>query len=718
MRRLFILFLLLPLTVSAAGDYEKYFSQMWSSGTSGNSEVLGSVGTEVGARIVVSDSITSYSFGKAGSVYGFRHDGSEAFKYSVYGIPSSTSVYGEYIAVGTQGRGHAIVLDSSGNTLWRKGTEFKTSYAHKVNLVDITGDGRPELFSTVNYGMKGTTLTAYSIDGEQLFVEKLGSRDYPYSIAAADVNGDGVREAVIGFGTSAPEVTREGFQNIRVSFDGSSEVRAYSMEGGIIWAAPTPKGVVDVEAADTDDDGMDEVFAATIEEVIALNHDGSRIWGRKLNGRISGIALVNSSGELNVAAGASRLYLVGPDGVYWSYGAVNVRDLEAEDLDDDGCPEIVAASDEVYVVDCEGSLVWNSEDIGGVDQVHIANINSLEGFEIMAASDDDVTAFSTGGYGKIKRADAAFENAQSLYRDRRFGEVGQYARSARAAYKQLGEGDEDNAFDLELNAAKLVNASRLLNQSINLFEQGRYEEAEKAAQEGLSYSRSVGDIRLTTSLQEVLQKATTRPMANDLLNVSRGFFERRLWMNCSVTAQQASDYYTRLGDADKANQSRLLKDKALAALEGEGVYLQALNLTGSGEFAGARKKMDSSRASFMKTGYEQGLEKIMVLEDVIEWLEFRKTWLPRLFYLFILLALLDASLFFLLIAVFVQSRGGLPWLFQSVEDLITAFRSQGVSVLSVFIGILDPGARKKPEGGARARKKGGLETLDNLLEDM
>ncbi|HHQ44558.1 MAG TPA: hypothetical protein ENN13_00285 [Candidatus Altiarchaeales archaeon] len=725
---IFLTAIILASTVIAetGGDYKNYFKESWSSETKGVSTALGSLPDVAGSRILVTSGVSSYSFGKSAVIYAFDYEGGKKWEYHVSGLPSNIDVNHDYIAYGTEGQGgYIVVIGGDGKSIWKKGGGYSSSYEHTISIADMDSDGRPEFFSGKNYGSRGNILDAYDVEGKAFATLSFGSRDLPVVVRAADLNGDGIDDFIIGFATSAPSVTGGIFVGIDVSYRTPAYIRAYKNDGTPLWDIRTDAGVQDIAVADFDGDGSLDVAAAVGSKVMVIGGGGELKWTYPLGDSVRKLGVVDYLGNTAIAAGADKIYLLNSGETLWAYSTTTVRDMTTADLDGDGCTEIIAGASELYVIDCRGNLMFSSSGLKTVYKVHAANLNGIGVEEIAVGLQDSVAVFSAEDYARIRKAENSYNLAKELYDRGNYSEVQAHARNAFVLYTHVGRTVEaKRAESLEANAESMISAEFFYNKSLAYFESGLLNESIEAAEEGIKHARAAGNTGLSTKLSKIKSEAELSCDCLENLADAKRFYDNGFWLNASISAERAYEGFTTLGVQGLADESLRIKQVSDNIMTGETLFAQAVEETLDERYTSAEISLASSAEFYGLAGYADKDGELAALESVINWRVFRKTWMPRAFYLFIVLMLMSFLTLFLNLVFHVQIRGGLPWLFMKIDDTVYAVRYGSGSFLENIARSLAPKDGRDYEVGKRtpprkdAGKKGGLTTLDSVLNQL
>ncbi len=219
----------------------------------------------------------------------------------------------------------------------------------------------------------GTCQGLLILDATGAYAGKYTTRDDVYSLAAADVTGDGVKEIFLG---------------------GPGDVSAVSTAGRLLWTTDVEENVLDLEIVDLDGDGVTELLAASSKSypaddpgdqrwgsVLLFATDGELLWRATVRDHVLDVALMNGSQGGRppsiVARGHERLHLLStkgkplndrllhpppttfkaPELADASLAAWPADTLLVADVDVDGRPDaVVVETDAVAFFDERGNL--------------------------------------------------------------------------------------------------------------------------------------------------------------------------------------------------------------------------------------------------------------------------------------------------------------------------------------------------------------------------
>lgn len=287
-----------------------------------------------------------------------------------------------------------LCLDPNGKTIWAY-TGSATRYISSPAVDDLDGDGNPEIVagSVGDYMVK-----SFDATGNMNWKFATGFGDFDAAVLSsptiADINGDGIKEALIGthnsvvlaldtkgelqwnyeaghtnFGSpSVADLNGDGEINI---ISGSDDRSFYSFDtrGGKLWDVVTDEPVLSSPSiGDLDGDGnLETIFGSDDGNIYSVGADGFISWKFETGGRVrSSPALgdVNGDGNLEVVVGSNDgyVYCIDHSGeLVWKYktgGPIRYASPTLGDIDRDGKMEVVVGSTDgnLYCLESPGTV--------------------------------------------------------------------------------------------------------------------------------------------------------------------------------------------------------------------------------------------------------------------------------------------------------------------------------------------------------------------------
>jgi hypothetical protein len=213
-------------------------------------------------------------------------------------------------------------------------------------------------------------------------------------IRAADIDGDGEREVVLG--------TADNWLYLLQN------------DGHLLWSDETGSSVSDLLVADLDTDGLVELIVGLDDGGVSLfrpNH--GLVWSYAIEGKVNALTLVDLDGdgrkEVLVAAQNGEVLALNSHGhLLWSYDLGHpIVQVVAADVDGDGRPEVIptpSRDDEVWVFEADGQLAWRRQATGDVGVVGSGDVNGNGRSEIVV-------------FGTAREITLLSGNGQELWRD-------------------------------------------------------------------------------------------------------------------------------------------------------------------------------------------------------------------------------------------------------------------------------------------------------------
>ena len=402
--------------------------------------------------------------GSAGWVYLLNNDGTPKWEHDVPGAVSAmidgnlTSDGKQSIIAGVSSR--IYVFDGNGDS--RQISLGDLTYkATSMLVTDLNNDGSKELVVIGGSQEKGKV---FIFDKDLRLPYSKDTLGSPAAMAVSDINGDGLQEIVVG------TVGRDN--------EYPAYVQAFSSKADKLWTYKTMKGVQSLTILDMKGDGKKEIIVGSKDKLIVLSADGQELEVKEnitrpgyLFDRIL-VTDLNNDGEEEIVLGCTNtvyLYDKTLTNLKWKYAVgPAVFDIDAMDIDGDGFKEIAIASDILYIINKDGTLVssFNAKTPRfSVRDIYIGDINYDTYPEIIIGATDS-KVYVLGSTAQSKKMDANNLRKRGIeqYAERDYADAKTSIRSAMEAYKALG--DSAMAQNMTLYLQKIMNEeAKVANQS-------------------------------------------------------------------------------------------------------------------------------------------------------------------------------------------------------------------------------------------------------------
>jgi tetratricopeptide (TPR) repeat protein len=337
---------------------------------------------------------------------------------------------------------HAIAVSSEGVELWKYSTS--RNHVQAIDEEDLNGDGKKDVVVAAYKKDECKNAVIYAINPavyppDTIWKHTIKGYDLPVTLDAADIDGDGKGEVIVGLIYRAKSSVKA---SCNANIELASKVTAFSSSGDVIWEFTTPGGVTWVKADDLDGDGKKEILVSSRPYIYALNEYGQPVWEYELNDA-AGTGLVvdlDDDGKKEVVLAVSDVVVLDSAGKFKWIGPTGSRvySLTAGDVDNNGFPEIVAGSNKVYIFDRDGKLKWESPHFVSVDYVHAVDMDSDEYAEVVAGAVKTVHYFKTQEYAKKLRAEELYRKGLAYKNVKNIEMAVECLNQSKELYRQLG----------------------------------------------------------------------------------------------------------------------------------------------------------------------------------------------------------------------------------------------------------------------------------------
>ncbi|MEA1924972.1 MAG: VCBS repeat-containing protein [Candidatus Altiarchaeota archaeon] len=321
--------------------------------------------------------------------------------------------------------------DAKGNRRWNIGTGVGNIIT-SIEAADLDGDGLKEIVvggdSTVY-----PNLYVLGNDGKILWKIRAGAYEVN-DVALGDTNGDGKMEIAVG------TVAKHGI------YYTPSRVYLYDSRGNRMWEKLIPRGTATIELADIEGDGKLEVLVGSLHYFKVLDHQGNSLMDFETRGYIRDIIVedIDLDGENEILLGSNDLYVLDSEcNAKWENpaGTDVINDIEILDLNSDDYPEILVASDGLYIVDYNGDTIWQYSTEKEVKDIHVNDLDGDSFPEVAAGSlDNYVYDFTSTIYQTRIKARNYYSEAKKYYSSGRLKEAMDNILKSKDYYQQLGNG--------------------------------------------------------------------------------------------------------------------------------------------------------------------------------------------------------------------------------------------------------------------------------------
>ncbi|MFH0860116.1 MAG: VCBS repeat-containing protein [Candidatus Altiarchaeota archaeon] len=619
---------LLIVCAIANASATDYLTQLWQFDTRAPSEKVYLLNSDSGPEKEIL--VGSY---ESGVVFALAANGSKLWEFHIKGrmfgfhaaeVPLNT---GE-VAMGTWSR--AVSLNADGNKSWQY---FISRYEiRSVYVDDLNNDGRAETALGILGGWRGNTVTLADSIGEVICKATIPKTGYPYSITSLDINSDGKKEMIVGLAAYTVNTVAESYS---LGFTRPSTLTAYNINCEQLWEAPTPGGVKSLAVGDINNDGASELLAGANSYLIAYLGNGKQLWDYSADGEINDIAVgdLNGDGLNDIVVGAGSLHVLNSSGsLLWRSGKLSsANSIVIRDLDFDDKPEIIVGASKLYIFDWMGNIIYTSTVPSEVYSVKAEDVTGDDYVEIAASSkDDQLRLYATKPYVEEHRAETLYKKAESVYENRNYSQVGEYAEQARKVYDELG--DADGSTKAKLLAEKALDHMDADNYTMiarGYYDMGDYENASGYSQKALEIYKQLDDIRAINEMTRLSKASDVTPDAEGNLSMARQYYDSRDFENAKTYARTAFSLYTMINDANMSNTSKKLIDDIELQSEAKKNYDEAMFYYDEKAYDTTREYLNTAGEIYESLGDAYGMK---LVEDASKKLSRTKTLGAVMFY--------------------------------------------------------------------------------------
>ncbi len=536
---------------TGGSSYQDLFSPLWSQDVRGevhNVRVVDLNGD--GKAEVIVDSLYVTSEGKSGTVFMFDGGGQPGWKY-LGGLLEDIHVSNKgYTLVGSGA--YAELLSPSGEEVWKiptRSSPGQSIYSQSVYAADLNGDGKDEAVVGTNYGQKGSVLNIRGHGKEELAAVTFKGLETPYALSSADFGGSS-RTVLVGTIKYSPNTIGGTYTP---TYSKPSTFYAFDLGGATRWSDNYEGGVSAVKACDINGDSLSEAVVGSAGRVKAYSHLGNVLWDAAVDGQVRAIDCgpLSSNGSMGVFVGAGKVYAFDPSGaLLWQYSSGETTALKAYDFAQDGSAEIILGSASIRILDSAGELVYKSDSVGSVRSIDVGDLNG-DGYAsiVYGSKDHRVRALDSAAYVQVSRAEHYYGLADKAYRDRDYNLTSYYGLLAKDLYGIAGrQADEAKVKTLLDKSGRYSSGDIYSNLTDYYFVKGEYPEAAKYAQMAADEYRKVNDMAHVNELLATKGRALAIPAAAENLGLMRRYFAERRCANATYYAARVREAYVFLGN--------------------------------------------------------------------------------------------------------------------------------------------------------------------------
>ena len=440
-------------------------------------------------------------------------------------------------------------FNSSASLLW----SYPVDNLRAVYVSDVNNDGYKEVVVASGDAMNNMewgNLYILGKDGKVLQAyDRQSGKSYPHilfnSIAAVDYNGDGYEE-IVG-GSSA------GVHAIKDTYD------------SILWTLRTGEPIREVLAYPVDG-GHNEILARSDAYLYLIAMDGTLRSKYNLSAGLKEMKLLDiGPGNVKevVLVGGDDLITVLDKDLNYVAGArmaSNVNEVAAFDINGIGANQMVLGTDNgIYVLN---SKYYIASRYATTDAVHGLYYEDWDGDgekELIFSSGEYI--YSVSGKGELKEKTGIGYAIKDLIVDYlEKDKISLAVSSEKGLSIYVKEKEAQIGSDVR---------ERYLS-ALGLLEMGKYDEAEKSAQEAWGIYTKIGDTANINACQALIEKiraekkASVANAAEKNYQEAENYFTAGDYEKSKQYLEAASKAYTELGDAEGIAKCSNLSDKLLS----------------------------------------------------------------------------------------------------------------------------------------------------------
>ncbi|MFC2162341.1 hypothetical protein ACFLRF_01550 [Candidatus Altiarchaeota archaeon] len=661
----FALLLILSISVANAESkalHQDAFEYLWETDIGGTVSKVYTLDLDGdGSMELIADSVLTTSFGRSGLVYALGTNGEILWRYHAGLLNDIYVTPGQDIIVGTGGQ--VALLNPDGSSKWKrssKSSNIQKIYGQSIYADDFHNDGNLNIITSTNFGMKGSSIFVWDAFGNKISkIDFKGSR-FPKVLTSGDLDGNGVKELIAGVVLFAPNTVAG---SINPAYNKPGKIRVLALDGGIVWEADTSKGVSQIVVADLDADGSSEVIVGMEGKFTVFGSDGSFLWDKEVAGRVRSILVDDIDGEPGpeILVGAGIFQVFDNQGkVLWRYTTGSVYSSSVNDLDGDGEKEIVVASQELRVLDNKGKLIWKGDRTEKIFSVIFSDMQADTHPEIISAGDDDhVRLYSSEKFGKTRKAEFHYLEADRLFKSKDYNASKYQALKAEEYYTWLGDdAGSTKSQNLAQKGTIYMGADSYYELAMGYLEEGNHGNASYYASKAMEDYRKVQDLKKLNELNSIVNRGRMEPAAVKNLDLARGFYGTGDWVNASFYAGKASEQFSYIGIIDGLNEAERIKKWSTGQVKAEGYIELAENHTIFGEYQNATHYLDIANRTYAEVNDTSGMKRVGDMMDEIRQDEGRGSNLVYLGILVVVLVVLLMAFILVRLAMIMLRKAG------------------------------------------------------------
>ncbi|VVB52385.1 Repeat domain in Vibrio, Colwellia, Bradyrhizobium and Shewanella [uncultured archaeon] len=413
---------------------------------------------------------------------------------------------------------------------------------------------------------------------KRLWSYTLKGKDYPLAVISADLEGDGKTEVVVG---SMKRTSDTSKKECKDALDQPAALVVINGDGTVRWNATTLGGVVSLYAADINGDGKKEIMVGSYPFLTVYSSTGDVLWSREGVTYISDTVAydLNGDGKSEVLAASKDVNVYNVDSTpMWSGKTENrVYTLAVADLHGSGYGDVLAGSNRLYVFSRDGTLMWKGDDMRTIDFLNVFDLDGDGHPEVIVGGIKNISVYGSGVLIERESAADFYHKAELLYQDNNF--TGAYEQLLLAEEKYLALKDRDSIVKVadlkKLVQSKLgqvaslkIEGDELVRKSKEAYLTGDFVQAIRyAAQAREKYAtpdyRDDAGVANSTRLRASAEEAL-RLNASESMTIAENFLANKSYQLAYESASDAYDAYNFLNEKEGLAVADALVKKVLS----------------------------------------------------------------------------------------------------------------------------------------------------------